>query len=132
MTSFSLDALIDELPAGLERCLLRALTFHVGRENAIGRSDLLQTVRRGGFSRLSDRQLRAQINQLRKAGTMICSAAGEEGGYYLSSNWDELNEYLQREVHSRAMDLLEQEQSLRQAAEKRWGRYSPEKQGSLF
>ena len=76
--------------------------------------------------------MRACINELRKAGHLICSTGGEGGGYYLPEDWEEMNEFIERELHPRAMDLLEQEKALIAEAEKRWGRYSPEKQISLF
>lgn len=124
------DDMVGALPAGLERAILRVLLFHVGRSQAIGRKDLLGAVAQHGFS-VGDRALRLCINLLRKEGQLICSTGGEDGGYWLAENWDELVEYLQ-EPHSRAMDLLEQEQAQREAAEKRWGMYSPGKQMALF
>jgi len=87
----SLTELIQGLPAGLDRAVLRVLSFHTGRKLAISRGDLR-----------------------------------------LAADWDELNEYLERELHSRAMDLLEQESALKAAGERMWGRYSPGVQMSLF
>jgi hypothetical protein len=116
-----------ELPAGLERAVARVLEFHIGRERAIGRSDLVYALGQSGF-KVSEREARQAINELRKEGCPICSTGGVEGGYWLAADWKELQEYLERELHSRAMDLLEQESALRSAAEKVWGRYSPEKQ----
>jgi len=127
-----LDEMIDNLPAGLDRAILRALSFSIGRDHSIPRASLLNNIRAVGFKKLSDRQLRLQINQLRKDGHVICSIGGIDGGYYIAGSWDELNEYLQREVHSRAMDLLEQEKALREAGEKTWGKYSPTRQGSFM
>lgn len=117
--------LIDKIPPSAERYLLRILQERVGRDKALSRSGLLALVQRmPGCSKLSDRQMRQVINGLRIAGQLICAAAGDEGGYYLAATWEELDEYLQREVHSRAMDLLEQEKALRQAGERQWGAYS--------
>ncbi len=131
MVAWNKDKMIDDLPAGLERTLLRVLSFHVGRENAISRGHLLRDVSTHGF-KVKDRQLRIQINLCRKDGHAICSSGGVDGGYYMAADWDELDEFLSREVHSRAMDLLEQEKALKRAAEKRWGRYSPDKQRSFL
>ena len=33
--------MVDELPAGLDRAVLRVLSFHVGREMAISRGNLV-------------------------------------------------------------------------------------------
>ena len=123
-----IDKLIDELPAGLDRALLRVLSFHTGRGLAISRGDLVSTLWTSHGMNVHERAVRAQINLMRKQGFPICSTGGEEGGYWLAAGWDELLEYLEREIHSRAMDLLEQEGALRRAAEMRWGVYSAEKQ----
>lgn len=112
----------SDLPPGLEKEVLRILQERVGRDQALPRSALLALVRSmPGCKTASDRQLRACINQLRKDGALICSAGGEDGGYWTPANWGELVDYLNREVHSRAMDLLEQEQALKREGEKRWG-----------
>jgi hypothetical protein len=127
----SLTELIDGLPPGLDRAVLRVLAFHTGRKLAISRVDLVKVIAQHGFP-VHERALRACINLLRKNGQPICSTGGDDGGYWLAANWDELNEYLEREIHSRAMDLLEQEQALKASGEKLWGKFSPEKQGSFF
>jgi len=129
--SLILDEMIHEMPAGLDRAILRVLSFHQGRDQAIGRGKLVGELARLGFY-VHERVMRACINELRKQGQLICSTGGDGGGYYLPANWSELDEYIRRELHPRAMDLLEQEQALKAAAEKQWGRYSPEKQISLF
>lgn len=123
----ALDGMIDRLPAGLERAMLRVLSFHQGRERAIGRGALVTELRRLGFA-VSEREARLQINLLRKAGQPICSTGGPDGGYWLAAGWDELQAYIEQELHSRAMDLLEQEKALRAEAEKRWGRFCPDRQ----
>ena len=123
----NIRALVDELPAGLDRALLRVLGFHVGRSTAIGRGELVQALKIHGF-KVHERAVRAMINELRKQGVAICSTGGEEGGYWLAANWEELNEYIEHELHSRAMDLMEQEGALRREAEKRWGMYAANKQ----
>ena len=121
MSGFDLQKMVDELPPGLDRAVLRVLGFHPGREAAISRADLLRELANHGF-RVPDRAARATINQLRKLGNPICSAGGEGGGYYMARDWKELDEFIEREMHSRAMDLLEQEKALRKEGERRWGR----------
>jgi len=123
-------ARFEDIPAGLDRTLLHILEFHKGREQAIGRGALVGQCHQMGF-RVHERVMRQVINELRKKGTPICSTGGEDGGYWLASGWEELTEFLEREVHPRAMDLLETEKALKQAAEQRWGRYSPAKQYRL-
>lgn len=115
-----IDSLVRSLPAGAERALLRVLGFHRGRSQAISRGELVDALRNHGF-KMHERAVRALINKLRKDGQPICSTGGEDGGYWLAANWDELNDYLDREVHPRAMDLLEQEKALRTTGERLWG-----------
>jgi hypothetical protein len=115
------------LPMGLERAVARVLLYHIGRERAISREGLVAALAMSGF-KVSEREARAAINELRKQGRPICSTGGEKGGYWWAANWEELNEYIERELHSRAMDLLEQERALRAEAEKEWGRFSPQRQ----
>lgn len=112
-----------DVPPGVKQCTLRVIEGCIGRDAAIARPDLLNIVK-VSYPTASDRQVRAAINELRKEGAAICSAGGEDGGYWLARDWAELNEYLERELHSRAMDLLEQERALRASAERIWGQYS--------
>jgi hypothetical protein len=122
--------MVDELPAGLDRAVLRVLSFHVGRDQAISRGDLVVAIAQHGYF-MHERAVRAAINLLRKQGQPICSTGGEDGGYWLAKDWDELDEFIVREFHSRAMDLLEQEGALRKKGEELWGAYSPGKQMRL-
>ena len=55
------------------------LSFHAGRNNTISRGELCAELK---DLRISDRQLREQIKQLRRSGHLIGSAAGENGDYY--------------------------------------------------
>lgn len=128
-TGISLQAVIDQMPAGLDRAVLRVLSARVGRDAAISRPDLVAALKSLGFE-VHERQARAMINQLRKDGHLICSTGGSDGGYWLAKSWEELGEYLEHEVRPRAMDLLEQEQALKKAAERVWGPES--RQGKLF
>lgn len=120
---------IDELPPGLERALLRILSFRVGKSQAIKKRELLNELRLHGY-RIHERLVRDLMSDLRDRGEMICSASGAGGGYYLPGDWDELEEYFGTELHPRAMALLNQEKAMRKTAENRWGVYS--KQGRLF
>ena len=125
--------MIQEMPPGLDRAILRILSFHQGREHAISRKRLRAELGRMGFVVDEDeREARVCINQFRKEGMQICSTGGKGGGYWMAIDHKELEKFIQKEMDSRAMDLLEQARAMRAAAEKRWGRYSPEKQASLF
>lgn len=124
------DAMLAGLPEGLDRLTLGALAEHVGRKQAVSRNDLLLNLgplmlALGVAQSRLDRALRLSISQLRKAGLPICSTGGPTGGYFLASNRAELDDYLRVEVHSRAMDLLEQEKSMRAGAARLWGNQPP-------
>lgn len=121
-----IDRLITELPPGLDRATLRVLSYHIGRNQAINRVQLLEALKDLGFN-VHERAARACINQLRKKGHLICSTGGHKSGYWIAENWTELNEYIDRELHARAMDLLEQERALRSQAERQWGMYSTQR-----
>jgi hypothetical protein len=122
--TFNMGVKLEELPAGLDRALLRVLSFHVGRTRAIGRQALVRELKISHGIDAHERVVRDCINQMRHQGVKICSTGGEGGGYWMAANPEELEEYLEREVHPRAMDLLEQEQALREAARMEWGEYS--------
>ena len=123
--------LIDNLPASLDRAMLRVLDFRIGRNNAISRVKLLLELGRSGFV-VDEREARICINQLRKKGVQICSTGGKRGGYWMAADQEELEEWIQNESEARLKDFGEQIRAMRAAADKRWGRYSPEKQASLF
>lgn len=116
----SLQAMIDEMPPGLGRAILRILSVRVGQANAISRPDLLLALKSLGFD-VDERPARARINLLRKAGHPICSTGGSKGGYWWAANWVELRSFLDDEVLPRAYDLLEQERALRKYGEQTWG-----------
>lgn len=136
-TGADLKEMIESLPVGLERAIRRVLEFHIGRKNAISRSQLISDLASMGFNYIDkdDRPIRICINQIRKSGTpksWICSTGGVGGGYWLAESYDELDEFIRREEESRLGDFAKQMKAMRAAAEKKWGRYSPEKQATLF
>jgi hypothetical protein len=81
------DRMISEMPPGLDRAILRVLSFHQGREQAIGRGRLVGDLARMGYE-VHERVMRACINELRKKGQLICSTGGDGGGYYLPADWN--------------------------------------------
>jgi len=111
-----------EYPPGLEREVLRILSKRIGRENAYNRFELLGMVRlMPGLERVDERQVRAAINELRKNKALICSTGGTGGGYWMAANYDEIDEYLRREVYARISDLNEQAQAMKSGAIEKWG-----------
>lgn len=126
--NFDINELIASLPAGLDRAVLRVLSYHVGRKSAIGRSRLVGELLLLGF-RVNERAARAQISQLRKAGNLICSAPGESGGYYLPADRAEYEEFKRQEYEAKIIDMHETLRAMDKAAERQWGLAS---QPSLF
>jgi hypothetical protein len=120
MATSQFEKMISSLPFGLDRALLRVLSFHNGRDNAIGRGEVVNALKSHGFD-VHERQARQAIHNLRREGHLICSAPGENGGYYMATSHREVNEFIQREIHPKAMDLLETEKKIREAAKRKFG-----------
>lgn len=112
--------LISEMPAGLERALLRTLSYHSGKANAIGRGMLMHELHGLGME-VGERVMRHAIHKLRREGQLICSAPGEDGGYYLAATLEEFREFCERELHPKAMDMLETESAMKEAARQQFG-----------
>ena len=51
MTDKIYAALISEMPAGLDRAILRVLSFHIGKKKTIGRESLWPVIRMEGLVR---------------------------------------------------------------------------------
>lgn len=114
--------LIDTHPCGLGNTILKFLAFNVGREHAIKRRDLLEQLHAvPGLSDMQDRHLRMEINRLRKDGHLICSAACEDGGYYLCNSIDEYYEFAQREFGAKIADMSETLRSMERSAQRVFG-----------
>jgi hypothetical protein len=108
-------------PHGLDSALLKILNFHEGYERSIKKPVLMAALKSHGFGSVHERVVRLTINQLRKQGHLICSKGGPNGGYWVAQDWDEVTEFCERELHSRAMDLLQTESALKSSAQKKWG-----------
>ena len=65
--------------------------------------------------------VREQIKQLRRAGHLIGSAAGVGGGYYLIKTPQEFQDFLLSEYQSKINDMHRTADSMRDAADKKWG-----------
>ena len=105
-------------PSDLDRSLLTLLSAHAGRANPISRLDLCAALSR---YRLSERQIREQIRLLRRAGHLIGSAPGEDGGYYLITTLEEFNEFMQSEYLAKIKDMSETAHAMTRAANRVWG-----------
>lgn len=114
------ESQIKNMPVGLDRAILRVLSYHRGREQAIGRSDLVRQVAQLGCA-ATERQVREEIKQLRRDGTLICSAAGEDGGYYMAETLAEFEEFAQVEFIGKISDMSETLSRMRESATKIFG-----------
>lgn len=121
----ALSPRIDELPAGLDRWLLRTLDHQWGAANAIGRFALLESLRRYHGINVNERALRQRIAELREHGWPICSKGGIDGGYYMGDE-DDVKDHARREDF-RAKKILKRDSAMKRGAE-----LSPDKQTGLF
>ena len=112
--------MISEMPAGLDRAMLRVLSYHTGKARAIGRELLVQELHSLGMD-VGERMARKCIHDLRRAGHLICSTPGEFGGYYLAADLAEFREFCDRELHPKALDMLETESAMKAAARQQFG-----------
>lgn len=117
--NFDLNRLIDNLPEGLDRALLRVLSFHVGRQNAIVKGDILRDLALHGY-RVNERTFRAQVNQLRKDGYLICSAANDPVGYYLPGSAEEFEDFVHQEYLAKIADMQEVLSAMQKSARQQW------------
>jgi hypothetical protein len=108
----------ESFPPGFDRAVLHALSFHVGRSSAISRSALGTAL---SHFHVPERQLRHQIKLLRRAGSLIGSAPGENGGYYLISTPEEFQYFMQTEFMAKVIDMNETAAAMRRSAEKKFG-----------
>jgi len=114
--------LIDSNPVGSGYIILKFLAYHVGRENAIKRRDLLEQLHTyPGLKDMQDRHLRIEINRLRKEGQLICSAACEDGGYFMAGSLEEYTEFAQRELGAKIADMSATLRAMEQAARQQFG-----------
>lgn len=118
--TYDIHEVIASMPAGLDRAVLRVLSFHVGKDHAIKKPDLQRRLADVGF-RVHERIIRAQIELLQEDHLICSSSSSSEGGYYLASNWDEVTEFDQREITPRIKKLSHKRSSLLHQAEKRFG-----------
>lgn len=110
------------VPPNLEAAIVAALEAHPHRrEYAMSRDNLVFMCEEIMGDSIPERIVREAIHSLRNKGVLICSAPGRAGGYWLSANWDDVIEFCDRELHSRAVDLLETESRMKSAARRQFG-----------
>ncbi len=81
------------------------------------------------YATTHERLIRAKINELRKAGQLILSTGGREGGYWLAADLGEVQAFIAAEIEPRAFDLLETKKAILTSAHQTFGEtYQP----SLF
>jgi len=101
------DRLIATMPAGADRAVLRVLSFHIGLDNAIKKSDLMSECARIGTHFSDERQVRSVIvEKLRKRGVLICASSGDSG-YFIASTLQEYLEFRGREYVKKIVDMRE-------------------------
>lgn len=127
---------IKRLEPGLPRAVLSVMRLHVGLENAIGKGNLIEEMKRMGFLRKitlvsAERKTREVIKRLRREGYLICSSSGE-GGYYLASNWKEYDEFIQIEYRGKIIDMAETVRAMDKTAPRVLGRRPNAAQEPLF
>jgi hypothetical protein len=104
----------------LAKAILYTLSWHVGKGKAIGRMDLVQSAEVRAC-KVGERVMRDTIRLLRREGQLICSAPGEEGGYYLAETWQEFQEFTRAEYEAKISDMSETLKAMKKAAVERWG-----------
>jgi predicted DNA-binding transcriptional regulator YafY len=95
-----------------------------GKAHAISRYALLNRMQSAGFD-ISERELREDIKQLRRAGKLICSTPGEGGGYYLATSPEEVEEFLDTELRAKRDDLSQTIHAIEQSAHRTFHQAQP-------
>jgi len=112
----------------LHQAILTVLDGHRGRENRIGRVELLYwtNIKLGhvigntlSITGCGDREMRAAIQELRDQGHLICSSSGA-GGYWLADSMNEAQE-MYDDYHGRAMSCLVTAKKIMESAQREFG-----------
>jgi hypothetical protein len=114
------DEMIRNMPMGLDRAMLQVLSYRMGRGRAIGRAELVDAVRLIGYDS-PERMVRHCIRELRREGRLICSAPGEDGGYYLAETLAEFEEFAEAEFRAKIADMSETLAAMKAAARAAFG-----------
>jgi biotin operon repressor len=105
-------------PPYIGHAIMTVLSFHAGRRNPISRAQLCATLE---TLNINERQIREQIKQLRRSGHLIGSAPGPDGGYYLITSPEELQEFFNCEFNAKIKDMRQTVEAMAKAASQRWG-----------
>lgn len=115
---FSMSQALNGVSNDLEMAILRVVMYHIGREHAISREELLSELRSQGYKH-DDRTVRLAVSELRAKGIPLAGTGGIRGGYWILKDKQEADDYLKVELHDRGMNLLKQESAVR-ASFDRW------------
>lgn len=115
------------IPRGLDKAILRIIQEHTGRDHALGRKALVTTLEKRTGNVYHERLVRECIKQLRRAGNLICSTPGEDGGYYIAINKAEFDLFDQTEFGAKIADMNETRQAMLKAARERFSSATQDK-----
>lgn len=104
----------------LNSAIIALLSMQRGRNNALGRDHLLARLRGFGLN-VTEREMRQAIHDLRRQGHLICSAAGEDGGYYKAASLVEVDDFFLRELDAKIADMSETRKAMKAAARQQFG-----------
>lgn len=101
---------IEQIPESKYRDLLVIISNRRSSDSAISRRELAYRMN------MSDREVRELITRARKSRFPII-INHNEGGYYLSNDINEIQEFRNREIHSRINDLKATDDGMAEAIE---------------
>jgi hypothetical protein len=87
---------------------------------AIKRDELMNLLRVSGVS-ITDRHMREVIKRLRRDGHLICSAAEEDGGYFMAATFAEFEEFDRLEFGAKIADMNETRNAMKRSAREVFG-----------
>lgn len=105
----------DNANALKDRVLSMLEEQHVGRKHAIKARHLAQKLGE------RERVVRAAISEARKGGALILSAISPPYGYFVAETVEEWQEFRNSNLRSRALDILETDKAMAEAARRRFG-----------
>ena len=123
------SSLISSLPAGVERAILRVLSFHQGAENAIPRCQCCWPISNGMASIFTEREMRAAINSLCESRDILFAARGDyKVGIIPPPAPRSLRTTFSVSCTRVRWTCSSRRRAMKEAAEKIWGKYSPARQ----
>lgn len=124
---FSLEEKKKGITDDLINDIVMIAMFHIGRDNAISRTNLVREIHARGHHQ-DERTIRIAISELRRQlGIPIAGTGGKKGGYWLLKDKEESDAYCAIQLHDPGINLLEQESSV----QKNINRWYPDGQLSL-